>query len=117
LHLPSACAVGNGNVAWFLDVPTQELQDLAEDLLLRSDFASRIVGAEEIDKLAGKREKAMALPPTAPSSFCKTAFSPFPSSSCIRLFIGGDKSHVGKSSICLGLLSSLLHHLPANQIA
>jgi hypothetical protein len=34
---------------------------------------------------------------------------PPPHKECIRIFVAGDRSQVGKSSVCLGLLGSLLH--------
>jgi hypothetical protein len=40
------------------------------------------------------------------------------SSSCIRLFVAGDRSHCGKTTVCLGILGSLLKAgVPASHLA
>jgi len=53
---------------------------------------------------SSKRSKAI------PSPLCKPdPPEPPPHSTCIRIFIAGDRSQVGKSSVCLGLLGSFLH--------
>jgi hypothetical protein len=44
-------------------------------------------------------------------------FSNMPIKTPIRIFIAGDRSQVGKSSVCLGLLGSLLQIYPASKLA
>lgn len=44
-------------------------------------------------------------------------FSNMPIKTPIRIFVAGDRSQVGKSSICLGLLGSLLQIYPASKLA
>jgi hypothetical protein len=44
-------------------------------------------------------------------------FSDIPIKTPLRIFIAGDRSQVGKSSVCLGLLGSLLQIYPASKLA
>ena len=107
--LPASCVVGNGNLVWFLGTPSVDIEMNARNVVLRSPFSSVVLTEAEL-------KKPPPPPPPPPPSLTPSS-SPFSSETCVRLFIAGDKSHVGKSSVCLGLLSALLTHLPASQIA
>ena len=136
--LPSVCVVGNGNVVW-LDVghgddadddATAKRVQIAKDVVLRSTVNSVLLDKTLADDRGWENDrhwlslnitKASSDSSSSTSSSSSSSSSsraPFPSSpTCLRLFIGGDKSHVGKSSVTLGLLSTLLSYLSPQEIA
>lgn len=56
---------------------------------------------------------------TADSHYDSSSQQPPPQRPALRIFVAGDRSSVGKSSVCLGLLGSLLVHYryPASSLA